>query len=261
MVFYYLYRMKISVDICLSPALYPHYQQENDVVAVVDIFRATTTMCAAFNNGAAAIIPVADIASAKRYKAMGFPVGAERNARRQDFADFGNSPFEYTPEKVSGREIVFTTTNGTRAMEVARDCGQLLIGAFSNIDALAEVCVESGAERVVVLCAGWNNCVSMEDTLFGGAFVGKLSERTEVVFGSDAVRIALELWEKARNSPLDYLKNTDHYRRLVANGAESDAPYCFEANTVSLVPFYDKTEKKLRIPNPQNQTHQNRIHR
>ena len=261
MVLYYLYRMKISVDICLSPALYPHYQQENDAVVVVDIFRATTTMCAAFNNGAAAIIPVADIASAKRYKAMGFPVGAERNARRQDFADFGNSPFEYTPEKVSGREIVFTTTNGTRAIEVARDCGQLLIGAFSNIDALAEACVESGAERVVVLCAGWNNQVNIEDALFGAALAEALAQKATVEAGSDAVRIASALWESAKAAPIDFLKSSDHYKRLVKNGAESDAPYCFEANTVSLVPFYDKTEKKLRILNPQNQIHQNRIRR
>ncbi|HMM17467.1 MAG TPA: 2-phosphosulfolactate phosphatase, partial [Petrimonas sp.] len=105
-------------------------------------------------------------------------------------------------------------------------------GAFSNIDNLADTCLSSG-ERIVVLCAGWNNCVSMEDTLFGGAFVKKLSERAKIVFGSDAVRIAMELWEKARNSPMDYLKNADHYHRLIANGAEGDAAYCLQRNTVS----------------------------
>ncbi|BBD44317.1 MAG TPA: 2-phosphosulfolactate phosphatase [Porphyromonadaceae bacterium] len=234
------------VDICLSPALYPYYQKENDVVVVVDIFRATTTMCAAFNNGAASIIPVADIERAKRYKSEGFLVGAERKTRRVEFADFGNSPFEYTPDKVSGRDIVFTTTNGTRAIEAAKDCGRLFIGAFSNIDNLADTCLSSG-ERIVVLCAGWNNCVSMEDTLFGGAFVKKLSERAEIVFGSDAVRIAMELWEKARNSPMDYLKNADHYHRLIANGAEGDAAYCLQRNTVSVVPYYNRESKKLTV--------------
>jgi len=232
------------VDICLSPALYPYYQKENDVVVVVDIFRATTTMCTALDNGAAAIIPVADIEQARGYQAAGFLVGAERETRRMKFADFGNSPFEYTPEKVSGRDIVFTTTNGTRAIEAAKDCGRLFIGAFSNIDNLADNCLSSG-ERIVVLCAGWNNCVSMEDTLFAGAFVEKLSEKVKVVFGSDGVRIALELWEKASNSPMDYLKNTDHYRRLLANGAEGDAAYCLRQNTVSVVPYYNRESKKL----------------
>ena len=253
--------MKMFIDICLSPALYPYYQQENDVVVVVDIFRATTTMCAAFNNGAAAIIPVADIASAKQYKSEGFPVGAERNARRQDFADFGNSPFEYKSEKVSGREIVFTTTNGTAAIETAKSCRLLLIGAFSNIDALAEVCVESGATRVVVLCAGWNNQVNMEDALFGAALTQVLAQKTTVEAGSDSVRIVSALWESAKAAPIDFLRSSDHYKRLVKNGAESDIPYCFEANTLSVVPFYDKTEKKLRIFNPQNQIHRNRTAR
>ncbi|MEA4950445.1 MAG: 2-phosphosulfolactate phosphatase [Petrimonas sp.] len=238
--------MKIAVDICLSPALYPFYQKENDVVVVVDIFRATTTMCAAFNNGAAAIIPIADIELAKKYKSEGFLVGAERKTRRVEFADFGNSPFEYSQEKVSGREIVFTTTNGTRAIDAAKDCGRLLIGAFSNIDMLTDKCLQWG-ERIIILCAGWNNKVNIEDTLFGGAFVEKLSEKAEVALESDAVRIALGLWGSAKHSPLDYIKNTDHYRRLIANGVESDAAYCLRQNTVSMVPYYDRDIKKLRV--------------
>ncbi|MEA4904085.1 putative 2-phosphosulfolactate phosphatase [bioreactor metagenome] len=238
--------MKIAVDICLSPALYPFYQKENDVVVVVDIFRATTTMCTAFNNGAAAIIPIADIELAKKYKSEGFLVGAERKTRRVEFADFGNSPFEYSQEKVSGREIVFTTTNGTRAIDAAKDCERLLIGAFSNIEILTDKCLQWG-ERIIILCAGWNNKVNIEDTLFGGAFVKKLSEKTEVALESDAVRIALGLWESAKQSPLDYIKNTDHYRRLIANGVESDAAYCLRQNTVSVVPYYDKEIKKLKV--------------
>lgn len=238
--------MKIAVDICLSPALYPFYQKENDVVVVVDIFRATTTMCAAFNNGAAAIIPIADIELARKYKSEGFLVGAERKTRRVEFADFGNSPFEYSQEKVSGREIVFTTTNGTRAIDAAKDCGRLLIGAFSNIDMLTDKCLQWG-ERIIILCAGWNNKVNIEDTLFGGAFVEKLSEKAEVALESDAVRIALGLWESAKDSPLDYIKNSDHYRRLIANGVESDAAYCLRQNTVSVVPYYDRDIKKLRV--------------
>lgn len=238
--------MKIAVDICLSPALYPFYQKENDVVVVVDIFRATTTMCAAFNNGAAAIIPIADIELARKYKSEGFLVGAERKTRRVEFADFGNSPFEYSQEKVSGREIVFTTTNGTRAIDAAKDCGRLLIGAFSNIDMLTDKCLQWG-ERIIILCAGWNNKVNIEDTLFGGAFVEKLSEKAEVALESDAVRIALGLWGSAKHSPLDYIKNTDHYRRLIANGVESDAAYCLRQNTVSVVPYYDRDIKKLRV--------------
>lgn len=236
----------MTVDICLSPVLYPHYQQENDLVVVADIFRATTTMCTAFNNGAAAIIPVADIEEARRYRAEGYLVGAERKTRRVEFADLGNSPFEYRPEIVAGREIVFTTTNGTRAIEAAKDCDRLLIGAFSNIDVVADACFSSG-KRVVVLCAGWNGRVNLEDTLFGGALLERLSKRDEVVFGSDAARIALELWGKANRSPLDYLKKSDHYSRLTASGVEGDAAYCLQQNTAPVLPCYNRENGKLTL--------------
>ncbi|MDR2956036.1 MAG: 2-phosphosulfolactate phosphatase, partial [Prevotella sp.] len=109
----------MKVEICFSPALYPYYSDKNSekTVVVVDIFRATTTMCAALKNGTRAIIPVASIEEAKEYKEKGYLVGAERNVKRCDFADFGNSPFDYTPNKVNGKEVVFTTTNGTQAID------------------------------------------------------------------------------------------------------------------------------------------------
>lgn len=234
------------LDICLSPALYPFYKKENDTVIVVDIFRACTTICAAFANGASAIIPVADIEEAKQYKLRGYPVGAERNTRKCDFADFGNSPFDYTQEKVKGKEIVFTTTNGTNAIEQSRGCKTLLIGAFSNIDALAKKCIEIGG-RIVVVCAGWNNRINMEDTLFGGAFAEKLFNENPLKLDSDAVKIALELWQSAKHDLLNYLKDSEHYQRLIDNKAEGDAPFCLQQNTVNLVPYYDKVDKKLKI--------------
>ncbi len=140
---------------------------------MVDVFRASATMCAILHNGATAIIPVADIEEAKRYKSEEFLVGAERDTRKCDFADFGNSPFDYIREKVAGKEIVFTTTNGTRAIEMGgSESKKLYVGTFSNIGALAEKCAEK-SERVVIICAGWNNRVNIEDMLFGGAFAEK----------------------------------------------------------------------------------------
>lgn len=236
----------MTIDICLSPALYPFYQNENDTVIVVDVFRASATMCTALANDAAAIIPVADIEEAKRYKAEGFLVGAERNAQKCDFADFGNSPFDYKKEIVQNKEIVFTTTNGTQAIEAAKNAKHLFIGTFSNIDALVKECVEIDG-KIVILCAGWNNRINVEDTLFGGAFAEKLSEKTDTVFGSDAMKIAVELWQLAKNDLLSYIKKTDHYHRLIANGVESDAEYCLRQNTVSVVPYYDIINRKLRV--------------
>ena len=236
----------MELEVCLSPALYPAYRQENDRVIVVDVFRATTTICAAFANGARAIIPVAGIQDAERYKAQGFSVGAERNARKCDFADFGNSPFDVTAEKVGGKTIVFTTTNGTQAVEAAKDSAYLLIGAFSNIDVLMEKSIEFGG-RVVILCAGWNNRINIEDTLFAGAFAEKLIQKAVIRRLPDSVRIALHLWEKAKSDPLEFVKQTEHYQRLIANHAETDAPFCLQHDTCPVVPYYDKEKGWLSV--------------
>lgn len=211
---------------------------------MVDIFRASTTMCAMLHNGASSIITVATIEEAMQYKSDGFLVGAERQTRKCDFADFGNSPFDYKREMVLGKEIVFTTTNGTMAIEMGKESRMLFIGAFSNIDALANKCLEE-SDRVVILCAGWNNRINMEDILFGGAFAEKLSAKGEITTGSDAVKIALELWLKAKNDPLAYLTKSDHYQRLINNGVERDAAFCLLHNTASVVPVYNSADKKI----------------
>lgn len=234
----------MKLDLCPSPALYPYYKSDNDTVVVVDVFRASATICTMLNNGASAIIPVSNTDLAKQYKSKGYLVGAERNTKRCDFADFGNSPFDYTPEKVSGKEVVFTTTNGTRAIDVASNCKELLIGTFPNIDAVAEKCLKS-AERVVILCAGWNNRMNIEDTLFGGAFAEKLMERSNIKFDSDTIRMTYELWLKVKNNLEEYLKLSDHYQRLIDNSAVSDASYCITPNSISIVPVYNKIDKKI----------------
>ena len=230
------------LDICFSPALYSYYGQPEDIVIITDIYRATTTMCMALNNGASAIIPVADIEEAEQYKKEGFLVGAERNTKKCSFADFGNSPFEYTTGQVAGKEIVFTTTNGTRALHATKDYRELFIGAFSNIDVLVERCIELDG-RIVIICAGWNNKVNSEDMLFAGAFAERLCAKTDAKIESDAGRIALDLWNVTKGDLTAYIKNTDHYSRLMANGLERDAAFCLEQNTVPLVPYYDKDGK------------------
>ena len=234
----------MKLDLCPSPALYQHYKSEHDTVIVVDVFRASATMCMMLNNGASAIIPVSNSELAKEYKSKGFLVGAERNTKKCEFADFGNSPFDYTPEKVSRKEIVFTTTNGTRAIEVASDCKELLIGTFPNIDAVVDKCLNS-AQRVVILCAGWNNRISIEDTLFGGALAEKLSKKANIKFDSDSIKMTYELWLRVKDNLDEYLKLSDHYQRLVNNSAVGDVDFCITQNSISIVPVYNKTDKRI----------------
>lgn len=237
----------MKIDICFTPALYPYYSQDDNdkIVVVVDIFRATTTMCAALENGARSIIPVASIEEAQEYKAKGYLVGAERNVKRCDFADFGNSPFDYTEDKVSGKDIVFTTTNGTQAIEMAQNARILIIGAFSNIDVVADFCINEQKD-VIVLCAGWNNRFNIEDTLFGGALARRLIGRG-YISASDAVQVALSMWDEAKPDIRAYINRTEHIKRLEANNLQDSVEYCLTENTVNIVPVYIKETGKITI--------------
>ncbi|WP_099465012.1 MULTISPECIES: 2-phosphosulfolactate phosphatase [Parabacteroides] len=234
----------MKIDVCFSPALYQVYHDPESVVVVVDIFRATTTMAAAFRNGVRTIRPVATIEEAQTYKAEGWLVGAERNVKKCDFADFGNSPFDYTPEKISGHDVVFTTTNGTKAITVAKDAYRVIIGAFVNLKAVADYCLLH-QHNVVVLCSGWQDKINIEDTTFGGALVDLLVKSGQYVPGSDAALIARDMWNAHKDDLLSYMKETDHMARLVAKHLEDAVPYCLIPDSVSYVPELEVQENVL----------------
>ena len=158
----------MQIEICFSPSLIQLYEHRDSVVVVTDVFRATTTICTAFANGASYIIPVATEQEALAYKSLGHLVGAEQATERCSFADFGNSPSEYSVDKVNGKSIVFMTTNGTKAIKGAADCYQLLIGAFVNLRALTERILSLGKD-VLIVCSGANGRICLEDSLFAGA--------------------------------------------------------------------------------------------
>lgn len=225
----------MKIDVCFSPVLYPAYHNQEAIVVVVDIFRATTTMAAAFQNGVRTIRPVATVEEAQSYKMKGWLVGAERNVKRCEFADFGNSPFDYLPEKVKGKDVAFTTTNGTRAITIAKSAYRVITGAFINLQAVAEYCL-SHKRDVIVLCSGWQDKVNIEDTLYGGALVDVLVQTGKYRVGSDAARIALDMWATHKDHLMEYLDQTDHVARLKANHLDDSIPFCLSLSITNKVP-------------------------
>lgn len=235
----------MKINVCFSPALYPYYTMNNDrVVVVVDIFRATTTMCTALNNGASSIIPVATLDEAKAYKEKGFLVGGERNIVKFEFGDFGNTPSEYTKEKVLGKDIVISTTNGTHAIDMACDSDKIVIGSFSNIDMVADYCIKQGKD-VLVLCAGWQDRFNLEDSLFGGALAELLVGNANFVAHCDATTVALSMWKEAKKDMIKYISQGEHWNRMKSHGLLDVATFCLEPNTVSVLPIYNKETKKI----------------
>ena len=236
----------MKIDVCFSPKLFPFYALDDQIIVITDIFRATTSICTSFHNGAKGVKTVSSVEEAMQLKEKGYPVAAERNVKKCDFADFGNSPFDFTPEKVSGKDIVFTTTNGTRAVEMALGADEILIGAFSNISVLTEYC-SSKVKNLLILCSGWNNRFCLEDTLFAGALAEKLLQNKSSDSKSDATLAALELWKIAKTDIKSYICNTEHYDRLKMNGLENSVEYCLTADTAPVLPFYDKAKRKFII--------------
>src|SRR5690606_24551808 len=110
---------RLNVEVCLTPALLPLYDIENSIVVVIDIFRATSSICYGIENGADAIIPVSHVEECAAYQVSGCLLAAERDGKVVEGFDFGNSPFSYVAEKVQGKTIVLTTTNGTHAIHLS----------------------------------------------------------------------------------------------------------------------------------------------
>jgi 2-phosphosulfolactate phosphatase len=228
-----------SVEVCFSPKLYGDIVTTGDfVVVLVDILRATTSICAAVANGVEAIIPVATRDEARRLKAEGFLVASERDGEQLDFADFGNSASSFTREAVGGETLVYCTTNGTRALHLAEGADAVAIGAFINISALVEWLI--GQEQdVVVLCSGWKNKFCLEDTLFAGALTGKLLATG--LFGTecDSAHAAMGLWSLAEDDLLGYVEKAAHRHRLKRLGLDDVLPYSFTCDLVEVVPVFD----------------------
>lgn len=227
-----------KVEVCFSPAIYPLHHNPESIVIVVDILRATTAICAAFKNGVEHIIPVATIEEAKEYKAKGFMVAAERDGLVLDFADFGNSPYNFTSDKVKGKEIVYSTTNGTNTIHIAASSNKVAIGAYMNISALVSWLVDEKRD-VVILCAGWKNRFSLEDSLFAGALSQKLISSNQFDTICDSTNAAMDLWSVAELNPYEYILKAAQKTRLAKNGLDDVIEYCHTLDLTDVIPFLD----------------------
>jgi 2-phosphosulfolactate phosphatase len=212
-----------NLEACFSPALYSYHENKNSIVVVIDVLRATSSICAAFANGVVSIIPVEEKEEALKYKKMGFMVAAERDGYVLDFADFGNSPFNFAPEKVKGRTIVYCTTNGTKVMNMASSSYLVTIGSYMNLSALSSLLINQKRD-VILLCAGWKNRINIEDTLCAGAFAEKLLAGELFKTNCDSIKIALDLWGQAKDNLLGYIEKSAQRSRL----RDKDLDDCLE---------------------------------
>jgi 2-phosphosulfolactate phosphatase len=226
---------KRKVEVCFSPALFSDFRNDDAVVVIVDILRATSAIVTAFMNGVSKIIPVATLEEALEYKKRGFLVAAERDGIVRDFADFGNSPNNFRREVIEGRDIVYSTTNGTQSIMIARESFRVLIGAYLNIEALAEFIFHADRD-VLILCAGWKNKFSLEDSLFAGALSDIILKNARFYTTCDSTQASLDLWYLASPDLMGYLEKAAQRHRLKKNNLDDVIEYCHTPNLTGLIP-------------------------
>jgi len=240
------------------------------IAVVIDVLRASTTMATALAHGASGVLPVRDLAEARsRGLALGPAAitGGERGGRRIEGFDLGNSPLEYGRDRVAGRTVVFTTTNGTAAIDACRDAREVLVGAVANRTAVAaaarRLALAAGGADVHLVCAGTDGIETREDLLGAGAILDAAARgRTATdddVLDPDAV-LALadfrgvvaaggDASDGGRTTPPPALvaafRGAAGGRNLVALGMEVDLVACARIDGLVAVPRLDRTSGLL----------------
>jgi 2-phosphosulfolactate phosphatase len=231
--------MKITT--CFTPAQYPLFHEADIIVVVVDVLRATSAIATAFENGVAAIKPVATIEEALHYKSTGYLAAAERDGKIVEGFELGNSPYDYEREKIQHQKVVLSTTNGTQAVEAAKHASKVVIGAFVNITAVVEFLISEN-KNVIILCAGWKNKFNLEDTLFAGALSQELIARGSFETECDSTIASSHLFDIAKEDLFAFLEKSSHRNRLKSLNLDRDIKYCLTPNSCKSVPVLNNGE-------------------
>ena len=245
--------MPTKLEVLFTPADYAAlYNRDLTQTACVvfDIFRATTTIVTALANGAAAIIPVAEIkdALALRQRHPELLLAGERDGLRIrgnltggiDF-DLGNSPREFTAERINGRTIVLSTTNGSRALRACAHAREVLIGSFLNLSATAAYLDKHRAKQVLLVCSGTGEQTAYEDILGAGALVELIESHFSDGEIADSAKVALQTYQSNSRDLMGAVKHSQNGRRLLAlPDLCDDVPWCLQLDEYSLVAKLEK---------------------
>lgn len=233
----------------------------DSTVIVVDLLRATTTICCALSAGAPEVVPFRTIeetlAAAAKAGRNNVLLGGERGGQRIEGFDLGNSPSEYTPKSVRGRPVYITTTNGTQAFFHARLARRVVGGALVNLSAI--VASVQDEPRIDILCAGTNGSSTFDDTLAAGAVVSRFRGISKARGRMDDNAIfAVKCWATVQNAASltgrsvseelpKFLRGSDGGRNLIDVGLERDLADCAQIDHLSIVPELDVQQWRITV--------------
>jgi 2-phosphosulfolactate phosphatase len=233
----------MKIEVSLTPALYPFRTiTTNHITVAIDVLRATSAVCAAFQAGCDTVIPLDTLEGIGRYREHGYLIAAERGGKKVDGAEYGNSPTEYLKHDMHGVKLAYSTTNGTISILRGADADITFVGAFANLTALCERLKQENKDTVL-LCSGWQNDFCIEDTLVAGAITERLQEVGEIC--GDAANMALALWQVAKDNPYGYCQRCTHVHRLDGFGAHADVEFAFRQDSCPVVPILENGKLKI----------------
>lgn len=244
--------MPTSLDVYLLPSLVEPVRIAGRIAVVIDVLRATTTIVCALASGAREVLVCQEVDAARQLAddSPGAVLAGERGGLPIPGFHLGNSPLEFSTAAVGGKAVIFTTTNGTRAMARCQGAGRVLLAAFVNFSA---ICRELSAELaspasqgVVLVCAGTEGEVTREDALLAGAIVDDLAGNPDLkLILNDQAEIAADAWRTCRqdlrgHDPLaGALRHTRGGRNLIEIGMENDIAIAAEIDKFDIVPVLD----------------------
>lgn len=228
--------MIVEVIFLVNDKLEEYFSNKN--VVVVDLLRATSTIITALANGAKSIIPTSTIEEAvkiaKNFDKSTYLLCGEKNTKMIEGFDLGNSPLEYTEEKVKGKKLIFTTTNGTKVFNLLKHAQNVLIYSTLNLSAVKQKMIELSDEWIII-CSGRNGFYDASDAIAAGLLLSKLTESQNSLKGNDASKTSLILYEKFKNDLRNFLKSTDHGQILIENGFEADIDFISQLNRFDII--------------------------
>ena len=240
----------MRIDLHVTPHQTDELAFRDKTVVVIDVLRASTSIVAALSNGAREIIPVDTVESAVKISGNLIGdvtlLGGERNGKMIEGFHLGNSPREYTEERVRGKSIVFSSTNGARALVKARYARELYVCAFVNVSTVAGAILQNPRDFTVI-CAGNNGVLSLEDSVCAGMLIAKMMDGApEAVDCSDAALAARTLCKSFGRGILKMMRSSDHGRYLQGIGFGDDLKTCAGVDTMPVLPQLDGNVIKLK---------------
>ena len=216
-----------------------------DCAIAVDVLRATTTIANALLSGAEAVQAFSNLDTlmleSEAWDAQKRIRIGERGGKKVDGFDLGNSPEACTPERVKGKRIFMSTTNGTRALESIRNAPMVLTAAFTNRARVVQHLLETKPETIWIVGSGWEGTFSLEDTTCAGAIASLLIEKTGQellsLAGNDETIGAYALYEIYKENLLDMAKLASHGQRMLGLNLLEDMKYCVQQDSQDVLPI------------------------